>query len=110
MTTALIQAAPVERDSVGEWIHPGLPGFEEGDGEKWRAWLTTQGLTTVRRMLEDAEEDHPVCISYFDNSDPDFSAWVDEPPKGDDWFTLAIHDTEDGPVWCWARRTHRTQK
>lgn len=104
MSADLIQAAPVERDSVGEWIHPELPEFEEGDGEKWRAWLAAQGLVTVRRMLEGEDDNHPAYMSYFNHGGADFSAWVDESPSGDGWFTLGIYDTEDGPTWTWARR------
>jgi hypothetical protein len=101
---ALIQAAPVERDEDGNWWHPGMPEFEEGQEAEWKAWIEAQGLSISRSLLENEGLNHPAYASYFDNENPDFSAWVDEPPSGEGWFTLAIQDTEDGPVWCWVRR------
>jgi hypothetical protein len=56
-------------------------------------------------MLEHEDCDHPVYVSYFDNGDPSVAAWEPTPPKGEGWFTMSIHDTEDGPAWAWARRT-----
>ena len=104
MDVKLIQAAPVARDVVGEWIHPGLPEFDEGDSEKWRAWLVAQGLEIKRYQLEDEPIDHPVYVSYFEDGDGNFADWQGAMPSGDGWFTLAVYDTEDGPTWCWARR------
>ena len=105
MIAGLIQAASVVRDENGNWWHPGMPEFDEDQGDEWRAWIADQGLATVRRMLESESDSHLAYISYFDLGGADFSAWVDEPPEGDGWFTLAIHDSEDGPIWCWVRRT-----
>lgn len=104
MSAALIQAAPVERDESGCWWHPGMPNFEEGQEDEWHAWIAGQGLKIMRGRLEDEVMDHPVYVEYFENGASSFLAWVDEPPSGEGWFTLAIHDTEDGPVWAWARR------
>lgn len=104
MTAAVIVAAPVERDADGSWWHPGMPDFEEGQEVEWKAWLDAQCLQLSRGMLEDEDLDHPVYVDYFDNGNSSFLAWVDEPPAGEGWFTLAICDTEDGPAWTWARR------
>ncbi len=100
----LIQAAPVARDSTGCWWHPDMPDFDEGDGEKYNAWIDAQKLRITSVMLEDEGDDHPVYVSHFENEDADFSGWSPEPPNNLDWFTLAIYDTDDGPVWTWARR------
>jgi hypothetical protein len=104
MSAVLIQAAPVERDESGHWWHPDMPDFEEGQEQEWRDWITQQRLEVSRGLLEDERDDHPAYVAYFDKADPDFSAWADTPPEGDGWFTLAIFDAEDGPVWAWARR------
>lgn len=100
----LISPAPVLRDETGCWWHPDMPEFDEGQEADWKAWIEQQGLVLSRSFLEYVSDDHPAYVAYFDNGDSDFSAWVDEPPEGDGWFTLAIFDSEDGPVWTWARR------
>lgn len=100
----LIQPALVERDKGGNWYHPDLPPFDEGDGYKYCAWVAEQKLETCTLRLEDEDENHPAVIKYFDKGDPDCREWNAEPPPGEGWFTLAIGDTEDGPCWCWVRR------
>jgi hypothetical protein len=109
MKAALIQAAPVVRDENGNWWHPDMPEFEEGQEAEWKAWVEAQGLVMTHGLLEHLDCDHPAYIAYYgddlnEGGSCDFSAWVDEPPRGEGWFTLAICDTEDGPSWTWARR------
>lgn len=104
MSGALIQAAPVERATDGSWFHPGMPLFDEGQNDEWCAWIAEQGLTVWRRLLEDEDLDHPAHVAYFDEGGGSYSAWEAAPPDGEGWFTLVIADTEDGPVWAWARR------
>lgn len=99
-----IKVATVERDEYGNWYHPDMPGFDEGDGDKYRAWLAEQGLETYQMQLEDEDETHPAYIKYYEQGDPDCREWNPEPPSGEGWFTLAVGDTEDGPCWCWVRR------
>lgn len=103
-TAELIQAVPVTRHEDGSWWHPGMPDFEEGQNDEWNAWIAEQGLEVLRGKLEDVPDDHPVYVEYFERGASSFADWVDEPPTGEGWFTLAIQDTEDGPIWCWARR------
>lgn len=100
----LIQPVEMLRDEFGFWTHPDLPSFDEGDGEKYNAWLAKQGLRISRSALEWESDDHPVYVAYFENSDLDVSGWNPDPPPGEGWFPLAINDTEDGPVFCWATR------
>jgi hypothetical protein len=102
--SALIEAVPVVRDANGEWWHPGMPEFEEGQYAESTRWIAAQGLATVYKLLEDEEMDHPVYVSYYDKEELSFAAWEPSPPAGEGWFTLAICDTEDGPCWSWARR------
>ena len=99
----LIQPAPVVRDENGMFQHPDLPDFDEGDGDKCKAWIAQQGLQVVMVELEtDAPGD--IAERYFESGDPDCSYWVPNRPDGDDWFCLAIHDSDDGPVCWWALR------
>ena len=99
----LIQPAPVIRDENGMFQHPGLPDFEEGEGEKYRAWIAEQGLQVAMVELEtDAPEG--IADRYFKSGDPDCSYWKPGQPDGEGWFCLAIHDSDDGPVCWWGRR------
>lgn len=98
----LIQPAPAVRDEMGSFQHPDMPDFDEGDGDKYKAWAAEQGLTVTQARLEYAEE--AVADRYFEAGEPDFNYWEPERPDGEGWFCLAIHDTDDGPVCWWARR------
>ena len=101
---ALIQSVPVARDESGWWSHPGLPEFDEGQEEAYRAWIKAQGLVTSYATLDSENDTHPVYIAYFDEGGSDITGWDPAEPAGEGWFALSIHDTEDGPVWVWARR------
>jgi hypothetical protein len=99
----LIQVAPVVRDENGFFQHPDLPDFDEGDGDKSKAWIAEQGLEVAMVSLE-YHSDEAVSERYFEAGDQDCSYWEPDRPEGDDWFCLAIHDADDGPVCWWARR------
>lgn len=99
----LIQPAAVARDEYGMFQHTDLPDFDEGDGERCKAWVAQQGLQLVMFYLEtDAPEE--IAERYFEAGEPHCGYWEPSKPEGDGWFCLAIHDTEDGPVCWWARR------
>lgn len=100
----LIQAMEVVRDESGWWSHPGIPDFDES-AERYYAWKAEQGLETRHVELDSERDDHPVYVAYFENGDGDVTDWNPTPPPASEgWFTLSIHDTEDGPIWVWARR------
>ncbi len=99
----LIKHWPVRRDENGFFQHPDLPDFDEGDGDKCKAWIAEQGLEVVMVALE-YHSDEAFSERYFEAGDPDCSYWEPDRPDGEDWFCLAIHDTDDGPVCWWARR------
>ena len=99
----LIQPVPVVRDENGMFQHPDLPDFDEGDGDKSKAWTAAQGLEVAMVSL-DGSAPEEVADRYFESGDPDCSYWEPYKPDGEDWFCLAIHDTDDGPVCWWARR------
>lgn len=40
----LIRSWPVRRDENGMFQHPDMPDFEEGEGDKCKAWIAQQGL------------------------------------------------------------------
>jgi hypothetical protein len=99
----LIRPAVVRRDEYGMFQHPDLPDFDEGDGEKCKAWIAQQGLQLVMVHLEtDAPEE--IADRYFQSDEPHCGYWEPGKPDGDGWFCLAIHDTDDGPVCWWGRR------
>lgn len=99
----LIRPAVVRRDEYGMFQHPDLPDFDEGDGEKCKAWIAQQGLQLVMVHLEtDAPEE--IADRYFQSDEPHCGYWEPGKPEGDGWFCLAIHDTDDGPVCWWGRR------
>lgn len=104
MRGALIQQAPVERDESGWWTHPDMPGFDEGQEREYRQWIVMQGLEVKFFSLEDAPDNHPAYIAYYDKGEGSCADWAAQCPVGDGWFTLSIHDSEDGPYWVWARR------
>jgi hypothetical protein len=108
MNNEMIQPMDVVRDKDGWWSHPGIPDFGE-DMARYKAWLAAQGLETTFKMLEYEPDTHPVWQAYFDEGSTDVSAWTPPPPQGEGWFTFSIHDTEDGPVWVWARRNTSVQ-
>jgi len=103
-TLDLLQPAPVERDSDGWWSHPGVPDFHEGQVAEYKAWLLAQSLEISYSSLEEEDLDHPAYVSYYDQDSASIAGWNPSPPAGDGWFTISIHDTEDGPYWVWARR------
>lgn len=100
----LIEWAPVVRDAEGWYSHPDMPAFDEDQEAEYRAWLAAQGLETAYATLCGEDDKHPAYIIYFDQAGTDVSDWNPAPPAGDGWFTLSIHDSEDGPYWVWARR------
>jgi hypothetical protein len=101
-TENTLQPAPVNRDEVGQWCHPGIPAFDEGQEAEYRAWLAERGLEIGYKMLE-SEPEHPLYDAWFEHGELDMSSWTPTPPVGEGWFTISIHDTEDGPIWVWAR-------
>ena len=100
----LIEWAPVVRDAEGWFSHPDMPAFDEDQEAEYRAWLAAQRLETAYATLCGEDDKHPAYIIYFDQAGTDVSDWNPAPPSGDGWFTLSIHDSEDGPYWVWARR------
>jgi hypothetical protein len=103
----MLKDIPPERDNCGQWMHPELEALfgdrEYIPSEEFKAWLASHGIETATAMLEyDCDEDDPLHKAYFEDGDPDLTAWNPEPP-GAEWSMLALVDTEDGPLVTWYR-------
>lgn len=96
---------PVDRDENGWWSHPAIPNFDE-DVDSYLAWVKAVGLEMKYKALE-SDPDHPLYNAWFEEGECNASSWEPEEPTGDGWFTFSIHDSEDGPIWAWARRVDR---
>jgi hypothetical protein len=96
-----IRPVKVERDENGWWTHPAIPNFDD-DHKSFAAWVKAVGLETKYKCLESYPE-HPLYDAWFEHGECNASSWEPEEPAGEGWFTFSIHDTEDGPVWVWAR-------
>ncbi len=105
----LIEWAPVVRDAEGWYRHPDMPEFDEDQEMEFRVWLAAQGLRITCAALEAEANTHPAHIAYFEQGGTDVSDWNPAPPAGDGWFTLSIHDSDDGPYWVWGRRMPAAQ-
>nr|BFE95773.1 hypothetical protein GCM10020185_63090 [Pseudomonas brassicacearum subsp. brassicacearum] len=100
----LIQPAPVVRDENGFFSStPTCLTLKRATVKKSKAWIAEQRLQVKMVELE-YHSDEAVSERYFEAGDPDCSYWDPDRPEGEDWFCLAIHDTDDGPVCWWARR------
>ena len=97
---------PVDRDENGWWSHPAIPNFDE-DVDSYLAWVKALGLEMKYKALE-SDPDHLLYDAWFEHGECNASSWSPEEPVGDGWFTFSIHDSEDGPIWAWARRIDRT--
>ncbi|MCE3262604.1 MAG: hypothetical protein K0R43_1683 [Pseudoduganella sp.] len=93
------------RDDSGWWTNPGVPDVGE-DVTAWKEWIEAQQLEIDYAMLEDEDPDHPAYVAYYDKGENSVAAWDARSPRRqrEGWHTLSIHDSEDGPVWVFARR------
>ena len=98
----MIEPASVVRDEYGFWSHPDLPGFDEGEGDKYRAWIVQQQISVKRVDMEDDASDE-LNDRVMDGDIAATADWAPTSP-GPDWFLLGIHDTDDGPVAWFASR------
>jgi hypothetical protein len=94
----------VKRDEYGFWSHSVFDEF--GDEEIIpEDWFTSRGVKVASVKFEyDAPEE--LQNDWFEDGEPDCSAWNPSRPEGDGWFVLSIHDTDDGPICVWAHPIH----
>jgi len=110
----LLKQIPVARDEDGYFMHPDLrhfwdvtmDGAEHCTPQQWEDLETQAGIKTQIVYLETDPLEHPVVVSYFNNGDPDISAWDPSPPPG--WWLINICDAEDGPFAVWATHAEAT--
>ncbi|MCZ0926497.1 hypothetical protein L0636_01160 [Halomonas janggokensis] len=103
----MIQPKSVQRDEYGQWTHPDFEAFL-GDREavsiyELTAWLSEHRLEFARVELEHTD-DEAAIDAYYEQDNPDLSAWKLHPPSDAPWFLLSIFDHEDGPCQLWAKR------
>lgn len=100
----LIEPKEVVRNNSGNWTHPAVPDWGEGESvETIKAWFDAHQIEWRSVALEDdlsAEE----YDRWAAKGDYDAEGWEPTKPDGTGWFVLSIHDTDDGPVCWWARR------
>lgn len=102
----------VQRDEHGEWTHPALLALfgsrETIQPDEWESWLTSHNIEIASSSMEhDLPDDHPAWIRHFEDGHPGCVGWNPEPPAGEGWMILSIHDTEDGPIAIWYRQLAR---
>ncbi len=102
-----IQPIEPQRDACGWWTHPDFP--EPADGNEYfvpgelEAWLEYQGVEWSDRLMDtEVEPGSPEALAW-ENLDCNCAAWSPQPPEGEGWFLVSIHDTEDGPCAVWLR-------
>lgn len=108
---AQIEPVEVVRDAEGWWSHPQYfcePEYEDLEyisTEAYEGYLADRSLEVTTTYMEDEDpEGHEI---YCETGSADCSSWPIKYPasKGDGWFVLSIHDTEDfGPVCVWGRK------
>jgi NTP pyrophosphatase (non-canonical NTP hydrolase) len=97
----ITEAPSITRSQFGHWNHPGVE-WEKIDeypvGPFFRAWGYE---LCVVRMRDEHDEESPLTVAYFEGDS--FLPWVPEPPVGQGWVLVSIHDNEDGPVAWYVR-------
>lgn len=82
-------------DEMGFFIHPDVPGTDEGHNSA--ALCEDLGYVSAAVFMEDdaPEELFEAWSEQEDQSSP--ARWMPTPPKGDGWILVAKFDTESGP-------------
>lgn len=103
MSIKLIQPATIERDEHGYWTHPDYPEHDEDSpASLFEEWFTSQGLESACVLFED-DAPEELQDAWLESGEADVEKWQPTTPKGDGWFLLSLHDTENGPVAIFAR-------
>lgn len=101
-----IEPMEPQRDEWGSWEHPDyIPDLEEGALRvEFDVWLEVNGVECFARLMEDdLEPGSPEAIAW-ESLDCGCSAWNPQPPEGESWFLVSVHDTENGPSAVWLRK------
>lgn len=54
-------------------------------------------------MLFEESAPEELIRAWEETGEPDCAKWQPTMPRGEGWFILSIHDTDDGPICIWAR-------
>jgi hypothetical protein len=96
------------RDEMGYVQHPDFGIIFDGlgindEGESACEYIEKLGYEFEGVSLEDDADDE-VAARYFNEGDPDISAWQPTSPTGEGWSLLAIFDSEDGACATFVKR------
>lgn len=95
---ALLNPGPVERDEDGYWCSLALPHCDENvDYAKLLAVFGLEAGVVDAESQMDVDAYEAMCEAQ------NCAAWTPEPPKGDGWVMVSLHDTEDGAVAFYVR-------
>ncbi|TCL06850.1 hypothetical protein [Sodalis ligni] len=111
LTNQRIEPMEPQRDENGWWSHPDyIPDLEEDALRvEFDVWLEVNGVECVARLMEDdLEPGSPEAVAW-ESLDCDCSVWNPQPPEGDGWFLVSVHDTEEGPSAVWLRKLSDVQ-
>ncbi|WAC72110.1 hypothetical protein OU995_21450 [Roseateles sp. SL47] len=103
LRTALLNPPPVARDENGYWTNPALPDVDES--VNLRLLCEAFGLDFAVEWAESQVSEER--WEAWSNGAEHLADWNPEPPAGDGWVLLSIHDTEDGPVALYVRQMPR---
>lgn len=98
LRAALLNPGPVERDEDGYWCSLALPHCDED--VDYAKLLAAFGLDV---RIADAESQMDVDAYEAMCEAGNCTAWTPEPPEGDGWVMVSLHDTEDGAVAFYVR-------
>lgn len=97
---SLLAPRDIVRDKEGWLVHPALPICDED--VRADAFLAAFGIESYFVSMESYNPE--LVDRYFEDGEPDCSAWTPTPPEGEGWMLLEIYDTEDGPYALFGRR------
>lgn len=97
----VVMGVPVVRDAEGHWSHPHFPFGAAQDEMPLIPVARGLGLEMDGILMDDTNTRDEVMERCRDGN---CSEWEPEPPEGEGWFLVAIHETEDGPAAMWARQ------
>ncbi|EOI5723018.1 hypothetical protein ACMUBS_000588 [Cronobacter turicensis] len=105
-----MKALVVERNEDGHWTHPEYASLfgdrEVISAEEFNSFCKKHGIESSLVEME-SDNNKTVIDSYFEDGNPNISAWEPSMPDGDGWFVGSIHDTEDGPICVWFRHVDK---
>ncbi|MES2415138.1 MAG: hypothetical protein V4614_15130 [Pseudomonadota bacterium] len=97
----VVMGVPVKRDEEGHWSHPHFPFGAAQDEMSLEPVGVGLGLEMAGICMSDTDLPQEIHEAAGEGN---CSAWEPQPPEGEGWFLVTIHETEDGPAALWARQ------